>query len=34
MGHFAARCSKLRKKRKEEVRIVEEVKENFSLGRE
>ena len=34
MGHLAARCSKLRKKRREEVRIIENVIEDFSLGRE
>ena len=34
MGHPAAKYSKSRKKRREEVRIVEEVKEDFSLGRE
>jgi len=34
MGHLAARCSKLRKERREEVRIVEGEKEDFSLGRE
>jgi len=34
MGHFAARCSKLRKERREEVRIVEEEKEDFHSGRE
>ena len=34
MGHLTARCSKLRKERREEVRIVEGVKEDFSLGRE
>jgi len=33
-GHLAARCSKPRKERREEVRIVEEGKEDFSLGRE
>jgi len=33
-GHLAARCSKPRKERREEVRIVEEVKKDFSLGRE
>ena len=33
-GHLATRCSKLRKKRKEEMRIVEGVKKDFSLGRE
>jgi len=33
-GHLAARCSKLRKERREEIRIVEEVKEDFSTGRE
>jgi len=32
--HLAARCSKPRKERKEEVRIVEEEKKDFSLGRE
>jgi len=30
MGHLAARYSKLRKERSEEVRIVDGVKENFS----
>jgi len=34
MGHLAARCSKPRKEKSEEVRIIEEVKEDFSLGRE
>jgi len=34
MGHLAARCFKLRKEKKEEVRIIEEVKEDFSLDRE
>jgi len=34
MGHLAARYSKLRKERSEEVRIVKGEKENFSLGRE
>jgi len=34
MGHLTARCSKLRKERREEVRIVEAEKEDFSLGRE
>ena len=33
-GHLATRCSKLRKERREKVRIIEEVKENFSSGRE
>jgi len=33
-GHLAARCSKPRKERREEVRIMEEAKEDFSLGRE
>jgi len=33
-GHLAARCSKPRKERREEVRIVEREKEDFSLGRE
>jgi len=33
-GHLAARCSKPRKERREEVRIVEEVKEDFSMSRE
>jgi len=33
-GHLAARCSKPRKKRREEVRIVEETKEDFSVDRE
>ena len=34
MGHLTARCSKPRRERSEEVRIVEEAKEDFSLGRE
>jgi len=34
MGHLAARCSKLRKERKEEVRITKNAREDFSLGRE
>jgi len=34
MGHLATRYSKPRKERKEKVRIVEETKEDFSLGRE
>jgi len=34
MGYLTARCSKPRKERKEEVRIVEAEKEDFSLGRE
>jgi len=33
-GHLAARCSKPRRERSEEVRIVEEVKKDFSSGRE
>ena len=33
-GYPAARCSKPRKERREKVKIVEEAKENFSLGRE
>jgi len=33
-GHLAARCSKPRKERREEVRIVEKAKEDFSMGRE
>jgi len=33
-GYLAARCSKLRKERRKEVRIVEAKKENFSIGRE
>jgi len=34
IDHLAARCSKPRKERREEVRIIEEAKEDFSLGRE
>jgi len=34
MGHLAAKCSKPRKERREEMRIVEEVKKDFFLGRE
>jgi len=33
-GYPTARCFKLRKERKEEVRIIENVMEDFSLGRE
>jgi len=33
-GHLAARCSKPRKERRKEVKIVEAEKEDFSLGRE
>ena len=33
-GHLAARCSKQRKEKREEMRIVEEVKKDFSMGRE
>ena len=32
-GHLAARYSKQRKERKEEIRIVEEGKKDFSMGR-
>jgi len=34
MGYLAARYSKPRKERSEEVRMVNRVKEDFSLGRE
>jgi len=34
MGHLAARCSKPRKERREEVRITENAMEDFSSGRE
>jgi len=34
MGHLAARCSKQRKERREEMRIVEEAKKDFSMGSE
>jgi len=34
MGYLAARCSKPRKKRREEVRIMENTVEDFSLGKE
>ena len=34
MGHLAARCSKPRKERREEVRIIENAIEDFFLGRE
>jgi len=34
IGYLATRCSKLRKERREKVRIVEETIEDFSLGRE
>jgi len=34
MGHLTARCSKPRKEKREEVRIIEEAKEDFSLNRE
>jgi len=33
-GHLTARCSKPRKERREEIRIVEEAKEDFLIGRE
>ena len=32
-NHFTTRCSKLRKEKSEKVRIVEEVKKDFSLDR-
>jgi len=32
-GHLAARCSKPRKERREEVRITEKAMEDFFLGR-
>jgi len=32
-GHLIARCSKLRKERSKEVRIVKEVREDFFLDR-
>ena len=32
-GHLAARCSKQRKERRNEMKIVEGVKEDFSIGR-
>ena len=34
MGHLSARCSKQRKERREEMRIVEEAKKDFSMGSE
>ena len=34
MGYLTARCSKLRKERSKEVRIIKEAREDFSLGRE
>jgi len=34
MGHLATRCSKLRKERKEEVRITKSTIEDFFLSRE
>jgi len=34
MGHLTARCSKPRKERREEIRIIENTIEDFSLGRE
>jgi len=34
MDYLTTRCSKPRKERREEVKIVEKVRENFSLGRE
>jgi len=33
-GHLTARCSKPRKERREEMRMVDGMKEDFSLGRE
>jgi len=33
MGHLAARYFKPRKEKREEARIIEEVKEDFFLGR-
>jgi len=33
-GYLTTRCSKPKKERREEVRIIEEAKEDFSLGRE
>jgi len=33
-GHLTARCSKPRKERSEEARMVNGMKEDFSLGRE
>jgi len=33
IGHLAVRCSKPRKERREEIRIVEEAREDFSPGR-
>jgi len=33
-GHLATKCSKPRKERREKVRMVNGVKEDFSLGRE
>jgi len=33
-SHLATRCSKPRKERREKVRIIEEIREDFSLGRE
>ena len=33
-GHLAARCSKPRKERREEVRITKNAMEDFSSGRE
>jgi len=34
MGHITTRCSKPRKERSEEMRIVEETREDFSQGKE
>jgi len=33
-SHLAARCSKPRKEKREKVKIVKEIREDFSLGRE
>ena len=34
IGHLTARCSKLRKEKREEVRITKNAMEDFFLGRE
>ena len=33
-SHLAARCSKPRKEKREKVKIIEKIREDFSLGRE
>jgi len=33
-SHLATRCSKPRKEKREKIRIIEEIREDFSLGRE